>query len=99
MDIAKFTCSFFASSKQSRRHLKKTNYWRGVSIIAGWNVSNKMHDEHEVSFISYSRSQPPQTSRGRNKSCQQDVDISSNPNQDEETRSVLENQPNNPLEY
>jgi hypothetical protein len=52
-----------------------------------------------VSFILYSRSQPPQISKGRNKSCQQDVDTSSNPNQDEEIRSVLVNQHNNPHEY
>jgi hypothetical protein len=89
----------FASSKESRGHLKKTNYWRGGSTIVGWNVLNKMHDEHEVSFISYSHSQPPQTSKGRNKSCQQDVDTSSNLNQDEETRNVLKNQHNNPREY
>ncbi len=79
--------------------MQKTNYWKGGSIIVGWNVLNKMHDKHEVSFILYSRSQPPQISKGRNKSCQQDVDTSSNPNQDEEIRSVLVNQHNNPHEY
>jgi hypothetical protein len=42
MDIAKFTRLFFASSKQSKKHLKKTNYWRRGSIIVSWNVSNKM---------------------------------------------------------
>jgi hypothetical protein len=37
--------------KTIQRHLKKTNYWRGGSIIAGWNVLNKMHDKHEMSLF------------------------------------------------